>query len=471
MKKAEKNEMGIDDDAEIFAPPYKTKVVEEICLIPKKERIKKLKENGFNVFNLDAEDIFIDLLTDSGTGAMSDKQWAGVMRGDESYAGSKSFKRMKKAIQDITGFKYVLPVHQGRGAEQVFDELMIKAGQVVPGNAHFDTTKAHIEYVNGRAIDCTIAETLDTEKHHPFKGNLNLQKLEKSLNENKDNVAYVLITITCNTVGGQPVSMENIKKTAEIVKKYNVLLFFDGARFAENAYFIKKREQGYQKKTMREIVKEMMDCVDGMLMSAKKDAIVNMGGFIALRDGEIYKQLVPIAILREGFITYGGMNGRDMEALAQGMYEGIDERYLEYYVDNQVGYLGEELHKQGIPVIRPIGGHAVFIDVKKFLSHIPQSQFPSQALCCELYIEGGIRAVEIGTLLAGRNPDTGENIYPELELLRLTIPRRVYSKDHLDYVVKVITKVWKHRESIKGLEFVYEPPILRHFQATFKRIE
>ncbi|MCK4428865.1 MAG: tryptophanase, partial [Candidatus Aenigmarchaeota archaeon] len=424
-----------------------------------------------NVFNLEAEDIFIDLLTDSGTGAMSQKQWAGIMDGDESYAGSKSFKRMKKAIQDITGFEYVLPVHQGRGAEQVFDKLMIKPGQAVPGNMHFDTTKAHIENTEGRAIDCTIKEAFEPETYHPFKGNIDLEKLEKALEENKGNVAYVLITVTCNTVGGQPVSMENIKKVSELAKKHNVQLFFDGARFAENAYFIKKREENCKEKTILQIVKEMMECADGMLMSSKKDALVNMGGFIALRDEELYRKLVPIGILMEGFPTYGGMSGRDMEALAQGMYEGIDEDYLTYYVDNQVGYLGRELSKRGIPVIEPIGGHAVFIDAKRFLQQVPQSQFPAQALCCEIYIEGGIRSVEIGTLLAGRDPDTRKNIYPKLELLRLTIPRRVYTKEHLDYVIRIITKVWKRRESISGLEFIYEPPILRHFQAAFKRVE
>ncbi len=451
-------------------PPYKIKSVEPINLISKEQRIKKIEAALLNVFGLEADDIYIDLLTDSGTGAMSQKQWAGIMEGDETYAGSRSFKRMKKAIRDILGFEYVLPCHQGRGAEQVLDKLLIKKAQIVPGNAHFDTTKAHIENRGGIAIDCTISKGFEPKIEHPFKGNLDLEKLEKVLKDNKNNIAYILITITCNTIGGQPVSLENIKKVSKIAKKYKKLLFFDGARFAENAYFIKKREKGCQNKTIKEIVKKMMDCADGMLMSAKKDAITNIGGFIALRDKELYKKLVPLDILMEGFPTYGGMSGRDMEALAIGIYEGIDAKFLHYYIENQVGYLGKELSKQGIPIIKPVGGHAVFIDVKRFLPHIPQSQFPGQALCCEIYIEGGIRAVEIGTLLAGRNLETGENIFPKLEMVRLCIPRRVYGKDHLDYVNKIITQVWKRRKTIKGLKFLYEAPILRHFQSTFKRI-
>ncbi len=451
----------------IILPPFKIKAVEEIKFISKKERIRRLEKAGFNIFNLESDDIYIDLLTDSGTGAMSQEQWAAVMRGDESYAGSRSFKRMERAIQDILGFKYVLPTHQGRGAEHVLDRILIKAGQVVPGNTHFDTTKAHIENRKGIAIDCTISETFCPETYHPFKGNLDLKKLEKTLKKYKSKVAYILITITCNTNGGQPVSLENIKKVSKIAEKYKALLFFDGARFAENAYFIQQREKDCQKKSIRKIIREMMNCVDGMLMSAKKDAIVNIGGFIALRDKMLYKKLFPINVLMEGFPTYGGMSGRDMEAIAQGIYEGTEENYLAYRID-QVHYLGEELTKKDIPIIKPVGGHAVYIDAKRFLPHIPQSQFPGQALVCEIYIEGGIRTVEIGAVLAGRDPVNKKNIYPKLELVRLTIPRRVYFKEHMDYVVQVVTEVWKRRNSIKGLKFVYEASVLRHFQSTFK---
>jgi tryptophanase len=453
----------------MLMPPFKIKSVEAIKLIPQAERIKKLEEAGFNIFNLASDDIYIDLLTDSGTNAMSQEQWSAAMRGDEAYAGSRSFSRMKKTIQDITGFKYILPTHQGRGAEHVLDKILVKEGQLVPGNAHFDTTRAHIEHRGGKAINCTITEALDPEVHHPFKGNLDLEKLEKVLQEGKENIAYILITITCNSIGGQPVSLENIKKVSELAKKYKTLVFFDGARFAENAYFIKQREPGCGQKSIREIVREMMDCVDGMLMSAKKDAICNIGGFIALRDNELYKRLVPVNVLMEGFITYGGMSGRDMEAIAVGIREGIEEDYLAYRI-SQVRYLGEELDKKGVPIVKPVGGHAVYIDAKRFLPHLSQSQFPGQALTCEIYIRGGIRTVEIGTVLAGRNQETGENIYPALDLVRLAIPRRVYTQEHLDYVVQVISKVWERRDSVRGLEFVSEAPLLRHFQSTFKRV-
>ena len=455
--------------AEIMIPPFKIKMTEAIKLIPKKERIKKLNEAGLNVFNLKSDDVYIDLLTDSGTGAMSQEQWAAVMRGDESYAGSRSFERMRKSIQDITGLTYVLPTHQGRGAEHVFDKVLIKEGQVVPGNAHFDTTKAHIENRGGRAIDCTVAEAFNPEVWHPFKGNLDLEKLESVLKSQKENIAYILITITCNSVGGQPVSLGNIKRISEIAKRHKTLLFFDGARFAENAYFIKAREKGCLRKSIAAIIKEMMNCVDGMLMSAKKGAIANMGGFIALRDEDLYKQLIPTGVLMEGFPTYGGMSGRDMEALAVGLQEGIEEDYLSHYI-GQVRYLGERLDWEGIPIINPIGGHAVCIDAKRFLPYVPRSQFPAQALTCEIYLEGGVRAVEIGTVLAGRDPETKENIYPALELVRLAVPRRVYGKEHLDYAVETIVKVWQKRHSIVGLEFVYESPTLRHFQSTFKRL-
>ncbi|RMF55036.1 tryptophanase [Candidatus Woesearchaeota archaeon] len=449
-------------------PPFKIKSVEPIRLLPKSERIKRIKRAGYNIFKLRASSIFIDLLTDSGTGAMSQEQWSAMMKGDESYAGSESFFRFEKAVKEVLGFPFVVPCHQGRGAERVFDRVMIKAGQAVPGNTHFDTTKAHIEYRKGKAVDCTISEAFDPETDHPFKGNVDLKKLEFSLKN--DDVAYVLLTCTCNSIGGQPVSMANIKAVSRLARKYKKPLFMDGARFAENAFFIKKREKGYEKKSVKTIVKEMTSHFDGMLMSAKKDAIVNIGGFIAVRDKGLYEKLSQMAILFEGFPTYGGLSGRDMEAIAQGLYEGIDEDYLEYRT-SQVKYLAEKLELFGIPVLKPVGGHAVYVNGKEFFDHIPQWQFPSQTLAVELYVEGGIRAVEIGTLLAGRDPETGENIYPELDLLRLTIPRRVYTKEHLDYVAECLKKVWERRESVKGLKLIHEPKVLRHFQARFERAE
>jgi len=449
-------------------PPYKIKMVEPIKLLPKEEREAVIKKVGYNPFLLESEEVFIDLLTDSGTGAMSQNQWSAMMKGDESYAGSRSFREMKEAIKDVMGFEYTLPTHQGRGAEHVLDTLLVSEGSIVPGNMHFDTTKAHIENKKGRAIDCTIDAIYDTSVYHPFKGNVDLHKLEDIINMHGKDIAYILITATCNSGGGQPVSLANIKAVSELAKKNDLLLFIDAARFAENAHFIKEREfEG--KKSVKSIVDEMFENVDGCLMSAKKDAIVNTGGYIALKDEQMYKQLRPINTLFEGFPTYGGMSGRDMEALAVGLREGIEEDYLEHRI-GQIIYLGEELDKRGVPVVKPFGGHAVYIDAKKFFPHIPQEEFPGHTLCVESYIEGGIRVVEIGTLLAGRDPDTGKNIHPPLELTRITIPRRVYTKDHLDYVIEVISKIYERRDSIKGLEFEYETPILRHFESTFKRL-
>lgn len=451
-------------------PPYKIKAVQKIGLTSKKEREKILKKARFNVFLIDADKVYIDLLTDSGTGAMSDEQWSAIMRGDESYAGSLSFRRMEKAIQKVLGFPYVLPTHQGRGAEDVFNRLMVKENMLVPGNKHFDTTKAHIEDKKGIAEDCTIEEICKTKSKHPFKGNVDLKKLQKVIRNNPKNIAYVLITITCNSGGGQPVSMANIKAASQICRKYHIPLFFDAARFAENAYFIKTREKGYKNKTIQQIVREMMSCVNGCLVSAKKDAIVNIGGFIAVRDKKLYEQLVPLVTLKEGFIHYGGMSGRDMEALAVGIREGIEYDYLRYRI-GQIEFLTNELQKIGIPVVTPPGGHAVYVDAKKFLPHIHREQFPGHALACALYVEGGIRSVEIGTLLAGRDPKTGKNVNPGLELLRLAIPRRAYSLEHLLYVVEIFKKLKKMTSKIKGLEFTYEPPVLRHFNAKFKPID
>ncbi|MBL7100923.1 MAG: tryptophanase [Nanoarchaeota archaeon] len=447
-------------------PPFKIKVVEPIKVLSEKERRVAIEKAGFNPFLLSSKEVFIDLLTDSGTSAMSDKQWSGLMLGDESYAGSVNFDHLREAVNDVMGFPYVLPTHQGRGAEHVLDKLLIKKGQVVPGNIHFDTTKAHIENREGKAVDCTVDEVYDTSNDFPFKGNVDIQKLKDVIQKYGKKIAYILVTITCNSGGGQPVSLANIKEVSEIAKKNNILFFIDAARYAENAYFIQQREfKG--KKPIKDIVKEMFSYADGCLMSAKKDALVNIGGFIALRDENIYRKLCPINVLFEGFPTYGGLAGRDMEAMAIGLREGVEEEYLSYRI-NQVKYLGDKLIKQKIPVVQPIGGHAVYIDAKKFFPGISQGNFPGHTLCVELFIEGGVRAVEIGTLLAGRDPDTKENIYPKLELTRLTVPRRVYTKEHLDYVADIVSKVYSRRDSVKGLEFDYEAPVLRHFQSRFK---
>ncbi len=450
-------------------PPFKIKSVEPISTTTREYRIKKIKEIGYNPFLLPAQDVVIDLLTDSGTGAMSDRQWAGIMLGDESYAGSVNFQHMAAAVKDIMGFPYTLPTHQGRGAEKVLDRAVVKKGQIIPGNMHFDTTKAHIEDVGGRVVDCTIDAIYNPYSTYPFKGNLYLKKLEAAIKPNPGNVAYVLITVTCNSGGGQPVSLKNIKEVSLIARKYKCKLFVDAARFAENAYFIKQREPGYQNKSIRQIVREMFSYADGCTMSAKKDAIVNMGGFIGVRDNALYRKLIPLGVLLEGFPTYGGMNGRDMEALAIGLYEGTEEEYL-HYRTQQVAYLGNGLKKTGVPVVTPFGGHAIYIDAKKFLPHIKRENFPGHTLTIEFYIEGGIRTVEIGALLAGRDPDTKENIFPELELVRLAIPRRVYMKEHLDYVIECAKNIWQRRKKLKGVTFNFESPIMRHFQSTFKRL-
>ncbi|MBA3043990.1 tryptophanase, partial [archaeon] len=369
------------------AEAYRIKVVEPVKLTTKEERKKLIKKAGYNPFLLKAEDVYIDLLSDSGTGAMSQNQWAGMMLGDESYAGSKNFYNFESAVKDITGFKYVLPVHQGRGAENVLDSALIKTGDVIPGNMHFDTTKAHIEHKKGKAVDCTIDEACKPVSSHPFKGNVDLKKLENVIKKyTGKKIPFIVVTITCNSAGGQPVSMKNLKNVKKLASKYKIPVFIDAARYAENAYFIKKREKGYKNKTIKEIAHEMFSYADGCTMSCKKDAIVNIGGFLAMNSKSLYQKCSSYAILFEGFPTYGGMAGRDMEAIARGLYEGIDERYLEDRV-GQVEYLGNKLKENKIPIIEPVGGHAVYVDVKRFLPHIPPEQFSAHALCCELYVE------------------------------------------------------------------------------------
>ncbi|MBZ0327556.1 MAG: tryptophanase [Altibacter sp.] len=454
-----------------YAEPYKTKMVEYIRPSTIEERKQWIKEADYNLFNLTSEKVFIDLLTDSGTGAMSDKQWGEMMVGDESYAGSQSYLKLKEVVNRITGFEYFLPTHQGRAAENVLFSVLIKTGDIIPGNAHFDTTKGHIEFRNATALDCTIDEAFNTSIYHPFKGNINIEKLENALRTTeKGKIPFVVLTVTCNTAGGQPVSMDNIKNVSAVCKKYGVPLYIDAARFAENAYFIKIREEGYEDHSIKEITKEMFSYADGMTMSAKKDGLVNMGGFIALRDEEVYKRATVFNIMYEGFITYGGMNGRDMGALAVGLDEATEFDYLETRVE-QVAFLGKQLVEYGVPVLEPFGGHAIFLDANKFVPTIPRNEYRAQALAIELYIAGGIRSVEIGTILADRDPFTHKNRYPELELVRLAIPRRTYSLNHMRYIAAVIKEIYNTRSQAKrGYKIVDEAPIMRHFTVKLEKI-
>jgi tryptophanase len=453
-----------------FAESYKIKMVEPVRRTTREERLKWIEEAQYNLFKLKSDYVFIDLLTDSGTGAMSDKQWSEMMLGDESYAGARSYTKLKDTIEEILGFPYFLPTHQGRAAENVLFSTLVKEGHIIPGNSHFDTTKGHIEFRKATAIDCTIDEAFDTTMNHPFKGNVDLEKLEKVYKEyGNERIPFTVVTVTCNSSGGQPVSMANLKAVYELSQKYGIAVLFDSARFAENAYFIKIREEGYGEKSIKEIVREMYQYADMMTMSSKKDAIVNMGGFIGLKDQELYRQACTFNIMFEGYVTYGGMSGRDMNALAQGLREGTEFDYLETRI-KQVQYLGEKLREYGIPVQYPIGGHAVFVDAKKFLPHVPKEQCQAQTLGVELYIEGGIRGVEIGTLLADRDPVTRENRYPELELLRLAIPRRVYTNNHMDYIAAALKNVWDRSESItSGYNITWEAPIMRHFTVELEK--
>lgn len=447
-----------------YAEPYKIKTIERIRNLEPAERKRLIAEARYNLFNLESRHVFIDLLTDSGTGAMSDRQWAAMMSGDESYAGSSSFAAMEEAVNRITGFPHVLPTHQGRAAENVLFSALLSEGQLVPGNSHFDTTKGHIEFRKAMAVDCTVQEAFDTDAEVPFKGNIDLKKLEEVLKSHSaERIPLCLITVTCNSSGGQPVSMHNIRNTAALCRRYGVPVFFDGARFAENAYFIKQREEGYSGKSIKEIVLEMFSYGDGMTMSSKKDAIVNMGGFLALRDPRLYEECSRFGIIFEGYLTYGGMSGRDMAALAQGLEEGTEWDTLHARI-SQVGYLGNRLKEYGIPCQKPTGGHAVFVDALKFLPHIPREEFTAQTLAVELYIEAGVRGVEIGTLLADRDPETRKNRYPALEFLRLAIPRQVYTNNHMDYTAAGLANIWERRGSMtRGYRITREAPLLRHF--------
>jgi tryptophanase len=453
-----------------FSESYKIKMVEPIHRSTRAERERWIKEANYNVFKLRSEQVFIDLLTDSGTGAMSDRQWSEMMLGDESYAGASSYYKMKDTIRELLGFEYFLPTHQGRAAENVLFSALVKAGDVVPGNSHFDTTKGHIEFRKATAVDCTIKEAFNTAIYHPFKGNIDLGKLEDVLKAHpKEKIPFIVVTVTCNSSGGQPVSMENLRGVRQLADKYGIMVVYDSARFAENAYFIKTREAGYENKGIREIVLEMFSYADAMTMSSKKDAIVNMGGFIGLRDKDLFDKASVFNIMYEGYITYGGMSGRDMNALSQGLREGTEFDYLETRI-NQVAYLGSRLVEFGVPVQQPFGGHAIFVDARRFLPQLPKEHFQAQTLVVELYLEGGVRGVEIGALLADRDPETRENRYPVLELLRLTIPRRVYTNNHMDYVATALANVYERSNTItSGFKIVQEAPIMRHFTVDLAR--
>lgn len=453
-----------------FAESWKIKMVEPIHKSTREQREQWLKEAHYNVFQLRAEQVYIDLLTDSGTGAMSDRQWSELMLGDESYAGASSFYKFEATVQRIFGFKHVIPTHQGRAAENVLFSYLVKPGMVVPGNAHFDTTKGHIESRKATAIDVTIDEAHDTQLEIPFKGNVSLEKLEKVLKEHKGNIPFMVLTITNNTVGGQPVSMENIKATCKLCHQYGVPVVMDSARFAENAYFIKTREKGYADKTIKEIVREMYSDVDAATMSCKKDAIVNMGGFIATNRDDWYEGAKLFCIPYEGYITYGGLNGRDLNAIAQGLDENTEFDMLQTRI-HQVQYLASLLDEYGIPYQRPAGGHAIFVDGDKVLDRVPKEEFPAQTLTCELYLEAGIRACEIGYMLADRDPVTRENRFGGLDLVRLCIPRRVYTDNHMKVVAAAMKNVFDRRETItRGVAIEWEAPLMRHFTVKLRRL-
>ncbi len=454
-----------------WAERWKIKMVEHLRMTTKEERIEAIKKASYNTFLLKSSDVYIDLLTDSGTNAMSDHQWSGLMMGDEAYAGSRNFYNLEKTINDYYSYKYLIPTHQGRGAEHIFSQIMIKEGDYIPGNMYFTTTRLHQELAGATFVDIIIDEAHDTESHHPFKGNVDLKKLQKLIDEvGADRIPYVSMATTVNMAGGQPISMANLKELRKFTNKYNIPIAHDMTRVAENAWLIRQREEEYEHIPIKDIVYEICSLTDHATMSAKKDPIVNIGGFLATNDEDVYRKAQNMVVIYEGLHTYGGMAGRDMEALAIGIVESISDDHMRARV-GQPQYLGQKLLDYGVPIIVPIGSHGVFLDARKFLSHLEQDVFPAQTLAAEIYIESGVRTMERGIVSAGRNKETGEHYYPKLELVRITLPRRVYTQSHMDVTAESISAVYKRRDSIKGLRFSYEPEYLRFFQARFEPIK
>lgn len=453
-----------------WAEPYKIKMVELLKMTTKQQRQKAIREAGYNTFLLKSEDVYIDLLTDSGTSAMSDRQWAGLMQGDEAYAGSKNFYNLEKSVQKHYGYKYMIPTHQGRGAENILSKVLIKEGDIVPGNMYFTTTRLHQELAGGTFVDVIIDEAHDPQNEHLFKGNVDLDKLKNVIAEyGAQRIPYVCVAVTVNLAGGQPVSMENMKQVRELTQQHGIKVMLDMTRIAENAYFIQQREKGYSVRSIKSLVKEICSYTDGATFSGKKDALVNIGGFLALNDEEYFNEASNLVVVYEGLHTYGGLAGRDMEAMAVGIEESVQDEHMKARV-GQVLYLGEMLMKQHIPIVTPIGGHGIFLDAKRFLPHVRQDQFPAQVLAAELYVDAGIRSMERGIVSAGRNARTRDHYYPKLELVRLTIPRRVFTQAHMDVIAESVVNVYEQRNKIKGLEMTYEPKYLRFFQARFGRI-
>lgn len=453
-----------------WAEPYKMKMVELLKMTTPSQRKKALEYAGYNTFLLKSEDVYIDLLTDSGTSAMSDKQWAGMMTGDEAYAGSKNFYHLEEVVKSVYGYKYLVPTHQGRGAENILSQILIKKGDVVPGNMYFTTTRLHQELAGGKFIDIIIDEAHDPENEFAFKGNVDLLKLEQVVKKfTAKKIAYVSIATNVNMAGGQPISMQNLKELRKFTLKHGIKIIHDMTRVAENAYFIQQKEKGYQNKSVAQIVKEICSLTDGATMSAKKDALVNIGGFLALNDWDTFEEARNLVVVYEGLHTYGGLAGRDMEAMAIGIKESVQDDHIRARI-GQVIYLGEKMNSYGIPIVKPIGGHGIFVDAKKFLPHITQDQFPAQTLAAEIYLDSGVRTMERGIVSAGRKPN-GENYYPKLELVRFTIPRRVYTQAHMDVIAESAAIVYDKRNKIKGLKMVYEPKYLRFFQARFEKLK
>ena len=453
-----------------WAEPFKIKVVEPIKMTTKNYREKCIKEAGHNTFLLKSEDVYIDLLTDSGTSAMSDYQWSGMMLGDEAYAGSKNFYNLWNTIEKYYGYKYTVPTHQGRGAEHILSQILIKKDDYVPGNMYFTTTKLHQELAGGTFVDVIIDEAHDPENEHPFKGNVDLNKMNELVNKvGADKIPYLSLETNVNMAGGQPCSIKNLKEVYKFCKKHNILVMLDATRAVENAYYIQQREEGYENKSVKDILKEICSYSDGATVSAKKDCLVNIGGFLAVNDKKIYEKAMNLVVVYEGLHTYGGMAGRDMEALARGIEESVHDDHIRARV-GQTEYLGKRLLDYNIPIVVPVGGHAVYLDAKRFLPHIPQDKFPAQTLSAELYVNSGVRAMERGVISAGRNPKTGDHNYPKLELVRLTLPRRVYTQAHMDVTAESIIDVYENRERISGLKFTYEPEYLRFFQARFEKL-